>query len=91
MAKETRTAERTIALICQKLKEKSTISVTLDTSQSADGDIPWQKTVAVGGVDGPARVLLSRIITAMGDRLCWRLLYDPAAKSYVFSINEISQ
>ncbi len=92
IAKETRTAERTIALICQKLKQKSNISVTMDTNQgAADGDVPWQKTIAVGGVDEHARALLSRVITAMGDRLCWRLLYDPAGKSYVFSIRKISQ
>jgi hypothetical protein len=72
LAKEKRTAEQTIALICQKLNEKSKIPVTVNADA---GNVRWRATVTVGGREAPARALLSRTRAAMGDHLSWRLLY----------------
>ena len=88
LAKEKRTAEQTIALICQKLNEKSKIPVTVNADA---GNVRWRAPVVVGGREAPARALLSRTLAAMGERLYWRLLYDPAARSHEFGISGISQ
>ena len=88
LAKEKRTAEQTIALICQKLNEKSKIPVTVNADA---GNVRWRATVTVGGREAPARALLSRTLAAMGDHLSWRLLYDPSGVSYEFNVSGSSQ
>ncbi len=93
LAKETRSAERTIALICKTINEKSEVPVVLNANagNTDDTHVRWQAAVAVGGVGQPARTLLSRTLTAMGDRLYWRLLYDPDAMRYELDLSGGSQ
>ena len=88
LANEKRTAEQTIALICQKLNEKSKIPVTVNGDA---GKVRWRAPVVVGGKEAPARALLSRTLAAMGDHLSWRLLYDPSGASYEFNVSGSSQ
>lgn len=81
-----RSVDETVALICQKVRQQSKIPVTV-------GAIPArsQKTVAVGGIEVPARTLLLRAIAPMGAHLSWRLLYDSTSKSYRLSAGVLSQ
>jgi hypothetical protein len=79
---ERRSADETIALICEKVGQQSKIPVT--PSGIAD-DVPGLGTVAAGGMRVPARTLLSRTLATMVEHLSWRLLYDVNGKSYELS------
>jgi hypothetical protein len=78
-----RSADETIALICQKVGQQSKIPVT--PSGIAD-DVSGNGTVAVGGMRIPARTLLSRTLATMVEHLSWRLLYDVDGKSCELSL-----
>jgi hypothetical protein len=88
LAKEPRTAEQTIALICRQVSEQSKIPVSVG---AIDDKVNGGRWVAIGGTDAPARTLLLRTLVATGDHLSWRLLYDAASKSYDFSVSGLSQ
>jgi hypothetical protein len=79
---ERRSADETIALICEKVGQQSKIPVT--PSGIAD-DVPGLGTVAAGGMRVSARALLSRTLATMVEHLSWRLLYDVNGKSYELS------
>jgi hypothetical protein len=78
-----RSADETIALICQKVGQQSKIPVT--PGGIAD-DVSGNGTVAVGGMRVPARTLLSRTLATMVEHLSWRLLYDVDGKSCELSL-----
>jgi hypothetical protein len=84
VTKRPRTAEQTLALICQQVSERSKIPVTVG---AIDGTVGGSREVAIGGVEVLARTLLSITLASMGDHLSWRLLYDSASKSYELSVN----
>jgi hypothetical protein len=88
LAKGSRSAEHMIALICQKVSEKSKIPITVG---AIDTSIAGLREVAIGGVEVPARTLLLRTVAAMGNRLSWRLLYDSSSKSYELTISGLQQ
>lgn len=82
-----RSAEQTLALICQKLSEKSKIPVA-----PAIGDVSRRaETVEVSGVDVPARMLLSRMLSSTAGRLCWRLLFDSTGRSYELTVTALAK
>jgi hypothetical protein len=78
-----RSADETIALICQKVGQQSKIPV--NPSGIAE-DVPGNGTVAVGGMRVRARTLLSRTLATMVEHLSWRLLYDVDGKSCELSL-----
>jgi hypothetical protein len=78
-----RSADETIALICQKVGQQSKIPVT--PSGVAD-DVSGNGTVAVGGMRVPARTLLSRTLATTVEHLSWRLLYGVDGKSCELSL-----
>lgn len=86
LAKEPRTAEQTLALICQHVSKQSKIPVTVGT---IDGTVGGLREVAIGGVEVPARTLLSRTLASMGGHPSWRLLYDSNSKSYELSVSDL--
>jgi len=73
-----RSAFKTIELICLQVTERTHTKVTL-------GVFPMNLQavmVKVGGARLPARMLLSRTLTATGRKLVWRMFFDPDSKSY---------
>jgi hypothetical protein len=88
LAKEPRSARRTIALICEQVSERSKIPVSVGT---IDGNVAGRKQVAVGGTDVPARALLTGTVASMGDRVSWRMLYDASGRNYVLNLSGLSR
>lgn len=88
LTKEPRTAKQTIALICQQVREQSKIPVA---AGAIDGEAGGRRKVDIGGVEVPARALLSGTVASMGDHLIWRLLYDSSSNSYELSVNGLQQ
>jgi hypothetical protein len=78
-----RSADETIALICQKVAQQRKITVT--PSGIADS-VQGHGTVAVGGTTVSARTMLSRTLAALREPLSWRLLYDANGKSYELNL-----
>lgn len=87
---EPRSTEETIALICQKVGEHSKIAVT-PSGIGGSVNFGGRVTVTVGGIEVPARTLLSSTLAAMKGRLSWRLLYDSGGKSYELNMTGLSQ
>jgi hypothetical protein len=82
-----RSARDTLALICRQLS----LAGKLDVFYNAAGsNFPQEVSVSEGGSDIPARALLSRTLEGTGGRLYWRLLYDPAAKSYELTVMRLA-
>jgi len=82
LTRESRTAEQTIVLICQKLSEGSNLPVTAEIA----GSLRARGKVVAGGTGVPARTLLSR---ALPDKTGWRLLYDASGKRYELRVAEL--
>jgi hypothetical protein len=82
-----RTADETVALICQTLSHLGKIPVT---ASGVGSHAQGQKTVAIGGIRISARTLLARTLATMGERLSWRLLYDANEKSYELDLTRSS-
>jgi len=78
-----RSADQTIALICQRAGRQSKIRVT---PSGISVDVSGQGTVAIGGTRVSARTLLSRTLATMGEHLSWRLLYDGNGRNYELSL-----
>jgi len=91
LATELRTVEETIASICQKLSERSKVPVIPGEISNDVHGRSTRPTIAVGGVGVPARTLLSRTLTFMGDGMGWRLLYDSSSKNYELNVIGPSQ
>jgi hypothetical protein len=88
LAKRSRSAERTMALICQRVSERSGIAVSVG---AIDASVAGSHQVEIGGVEAPARTLLLHTINAVGNHLNWRLLYDSNSKSYELSVDGLLQ
>lgn len=87
LASERRSAGETIALICQKVSQASKVMISVDPRENLDGNA----RVAVGGSGVPARTLLSRTLSSLGEKLYWRLIYDAGGKSYELSLQSLSR
>ena len=81
-----RSASDTIALICEKIAERSHISVNLGIYPRRLLDFP---KVTVGGTASPARTLLTSALASTGRKLYWRLLFDPDSKTYFLNLHSV--
>jgi hypothetical protein len=91
LARERRSAEQTITLICEKVSEQSKIPVTpMLAGNFLSGKVlsgnRERGTIAVGGNEAPARTLLSLTLASMKGRPHWRLLYETRSKSYQLNV-----
>lgn len=91
LARERRSAEQTITLICEKVSEQSKIPVTpMLAGNFLSGKLlsgnRERGTIAVGGNEAPARTLLSLTLASMKGRPHWRLLYETNSKGYQLSV-----
>jgi hypothetical protein len=83
-----RSADETIAVICQEVSKQSKIPVT---PGGIAGSLRERKVVGVGGTEVSARTLLARTLASMRIRLSWRLLYDSSGKSYELTVLGLPQ
>jgi hypothetical protein len=77
----------TIDLICQKVSEKS--HITLDFGVHPLG--LDQVHVTAGGKDLAARSILLRALASTGRKLCWRLLFDPDSGKYFLNVQLVKR
>jgi hypothetical protein len=77
-----RTFSDTVDLICQKLAEKTHVTITFGVHPLGLDRVH----VTVGGKDLAGRSLLRHVIGATGRKLCWRLLFDPDSGGYFLNL-----
>lgn len=81
---EDRTVADTVDLICQKVSDKTHISVTLGVHPLGLD----RQRATVGGKEMSARAYISTATEPTGRKISWRLLYDPDSKSYVLDLHQ---
>lgn len=81
---EDRTVADTVDLICQKVSDKSHISVTLGVHPMGLD----RQHGNVGGKEMSARAYISAATEPTGRKISWRLLYDPDSKGYVLNLHQ---
>jgi hypothetical protein len=81
-----RNVSDTIALICQKITERSHIKVDLGVYPRSLLDFT-QGTV--GGTALPARTLLASTLAVAGRKFYWRMLFDPDSKTYFLNLHYV--
>ncbi len=87
LRREPRSAAHTIFAICDRVSEKSKVSIAVG---AIDGNLSGSQ-VAIGGFGVSARTLLSSTLTSLAERLSWRLIYDSSSKSYQLSVIGLPQ
>ena len=81
---EDRTVADTVDLICQKVSDKSHISVTLGVHPMGLD----RQRATVGGKEMAARAYISTATEPTGRKISWRLLYDPDLKGYILNLHQ---
>jgi len=81
-----RSASDTIALICERIAERSHINVNLGIYPRRLLDFP---KVTVGGTASPARTLLASTLASTGRKIYWRMLFDPDSKTYFLNLHSV--
>jgi hypothetical protein len=84
LAVQKRSAFDTVDLICHAIAERSDVKIAVGVFPLG---LMNHTNVTVGGVNLPARMLLQRTLTATGQQLVWRLLFDPDSKSYFLNLH----
>jgi hypothetical protein len=77
----------TLDLVCQKIAEKSHITISFGVHPLGLDRVP----VTVGGKDLTGRSFLLRAMGSTGRKLCWRLLFDPDSGSYFLNVQQVKR
>ena len=90
LAREERSADLTLQLICERLSAKLGINAAYGGFGGMADNVAIQSKVTVGGENLPARTLLLQTVDHMGGIRIWRLFYDADSKQYFLTFrNEV--
>jgi len=82
-----RSASETIALICEKIAQRSAVNIHLGVYPR---NVLDYTSVTVGGNASPARTLLTSTLAATSHKIYWRMLFDPNSNSYYLNLHSVS-
>jgi hypothetical protein len=84
LADQEKTIDETVTRICAEVSKQSHSNVVLAILPRK---VLSQNRVALGGNKVAARELLARSLVATHGKIYWRLLFDPASKSYYLDLH----
>jgi hypothetical protein len=84
IAKKRRTAAETVALMCRQIAQQVKIPISLS---GVGGTTLRVTNVVVGGSGVSAREMLQGVLTAIGGKTYWQLIYDFGSKGYRLNLH----